>query len=716
MKKLYAAVILCCLAFTLTAQMRPDTSAIDPSQIDIVRDAYGVPHIFAKTDREVAYGLAWAHAEDDFATIQKTVLASKAMLGQLTGREGATVDYFVHFLQIRHLVDSLYETDISPFYKEVLRGYCSALNAFAETHPKEILVKKSFPVTPHDILVYSLLQLAIGCGADVAIKKIYNGTVPLADLPDFQKEAEGSNAFAFNSKITDDGNVYLAINTHHPLEGQVSWYEAHLASEEGWNILGALFPGSPVIFTGFNEYLGWTHTVNHPDKLDVYQLEMHPVKALQYKVDDAWHTLRETTVKLKVKVPGFNAHVKRKVYSSIYGPTMITSKGAFAIRTAALMDIRALEQWFWMNKAKNFSQFKKALKMEALPSYNLVYGDRYDTIYYLSNGRIPFRAQGFNWRGTLPGNTSRTLWTQLHPLEDLPQVLNPAGGFVYNTNHSPFNATASADNIQEKDYDATMGYETHDNNRSLRVMELMLQLANEQASDRISYDEFKRIKYDLQLPQKLAFPVDIDALFELDESDHPEIADLIRTLKRWDRRGTTESKGAAIFAMFFYYVAARYQADESFKLMTSSMCAEAMQYVKGYLLSNFGTTDIALGEYQRLERGDWSIPLPGLPDVLAAMYSTPTENGRVKGTVGECYIGLAKFTATGPEIETINVFGASNRKGSQHYDDQMELFQQQKTKKMTLDRAQVYKDAKVIYHPEVLSRLPLTARLTRGRR
>jgi acyl-homoserine-lactone acylase len=716
MRKLCAVLTLCFLALSVLSEVRSDTTVIDPSRIDIVRDAYGVPHIFAKTDAEVAYGLAWAHSEDDFPTLQKTVLASKSMLGQLSGREGATLDYFVHLLQIRELVDSLYYRDISPAYKKVLNGYCAGLNAYARTHPKEVLVKRSFPVTPKDILAYSILQLAIGCDVDVAIKKIYNGTIPLADPDDLRKDAEGSNAFAFNSKITRDGNVYLAINTHHPLEGQVAWYEAHLSSEEGWNIIGGLFPGAPVIFTGFNEHLGWTHTVNHPDKLDVYQLEMHPLNNLQYKVDNVWYTLEESTVKLKVKVPGFNAHVKRKIYRSIFGPTMVTDKGVFSIRTTGLMDIRALEQWFHMNKAKNFNEFKKALKMEAVPAYNLVYGDRYDTIYYVSNGKLPFRNPAFNWRGTLPGNTSLTRWTEIHPLEDLPQVLNPSSGYVYNTNHSPYNATAPADNIKEHNYDPTMGYENHDNNRSLRVMELMQQLTDAETSDgKISYEDFKRIKYDLQLPRKLAYPVNIDALFELKESDYPEIASLITTLKRWDRRGTTDSKGAAVFGVFFYYVAAKYQADNSFKRMTADMCVIALQYVREYLMTNFSTTDITLGEYQRLERGDWSIPLPGLPDVLAAMYSSPTENGRVRGTVGECYIGMAKYTPSGPEIETINAFGASNRKGSPHYDDQMELFQQQKTKKMTLNREQVYRSAKSIYHPEVLSELP-AVRLTRGRR
>jgi acyl-homoserine-lactone acylase len=474
--------------------------------------------------------------------------------------------------------------------------------------------------------------------------------------------------------------------------------------------LGSLMPGAPIIIAGINENLGWAHTVNHPDRLDVYQLEMNSDNNLQYKVDNTWYTLEERTVKLKIKMPGFNLHAKKKVYWSIYGPTMITERGVFSIRTTGLMDIRGLEQWYRMNKSANFSSFKKALKMEAHPSYNIVYGDRYDTIFYISNGKLPLRDPSFNWRETLPGNTLLTLWSRTHPLEDLPQVLNPSSGYVYNTNHSPFHATAQADNISMEGYDPTMGYEMHDNNRSLRVMELLQQLP------KVSYEDFKRIKYDVQLPEKLAFPVNVDTLFMLDEKEHPEYADLITTLKAWDRKGTTNSRGAALFAIFFYHVAARYQADPAYKAMTAQDCIEALAYMKQYLLSNFGTTDITLGEYQRLERGNRSIPLPGLPDVLAAMYSTPSENGRVKGTVGDCYIALAKFTKDGPEIESVNCFGASNRKGSPHYDDQMELFQQQKTRHMTLRRDQVYREAKTIYHPEVLSKLPLTARLTKGKR
>jgi acyl-homoserine-lactone acylase len=255
-----------------------------------------------------------------------------------------------------------------------------------------------------------------------------------------------------------------------------------------------------------------------------------------------------------------------------------------------------------------------------------------------------------------------------------------------------------------------MGYETHDNNRSLRVRELL------QGYHKVSYEDFKRIKYDLQLPQKLAYPVNLDTLFLFNENDHPEVADLITSLKMWDRKATIDSKGAAVFGVLFYYVAAKYENDETFKVMTKPMCLEALTYAKEYLVRNFGTIDISLGEYQRLQRGDKSFPLAGLPDLLATMYSMPSENGRLRGVIGDCYVAFAKYTPAGPEIETINCYGASNRKDSPHYNDQMELYQKQQTKKMSLNRKEVYMNAKTIYHPEVLSKIRVQDKLTRARR
>lgn len=685
MKKILLVLFFCSFAIYSDAQK------IDPTSIDIVRDSFGVPHIFANTDAEVAYGLAYAHAEDDFKTIQLGFLSGRSLLGIYKGKEGATIDYIAYLLRCQQTVAEKYESDISPEYKKVLQGYCDGFNAYANNHRDEVLVKKLLPLTPKDMLAYSMLQLSISSGADKALTQIYNGSIKSLD----EFKPGGSNAYAFNSSKTTDGNTYLNINAHQPLDGPVSWYEAHLCSNEGWNIIGALFACAPSMLIGCNENLAWAHTVNNPDKLDIYQLEINPANKLQYKFDNEWVTLEKKEVKLHARVIGIPVTVKRKTYWSKYGPTVITKKGTFAIRTAPLFDIRAMEQWYRMNKATDFTSFYKALKMEALPGYNVMYADRFDTIFYLSNGKIPVREKGYNWRSTLPGNTSKTLWTKYHPIEDLPHYLNPRSGYLFNSNHSPFNASASNDNIKNKDYDPTMGYETNENNRSVRFMELL------KPYEKIDYNSFKKIKFDRQLPKPLAYSTNTDTLFLLSPLDYPAINDVLNSLQQWDRKAEVDSKGATIFSVIFYYVVDKIKSgDNSYNTLTKEKCIEVLSFTKDYLLKYFGRMDVALGDYQKLVRGNKSIALAGVPDVIASMESAPYKNGMMKGRQGESYIELIQFTKTGPKIESIHSYGSSNKPGNKHYDDQMEMFSTQQLKSMSLDKKTVYTNAEKIYHPQ----------------
>ena len=675
-------ILIACLAICLESQAQ-----IDPAKIDIIRDKYGVPHIFGKTDPEVAYGLAWAHAEDDFETIQQSLMAGKAMLAQYQGKKGASIDYIVHLLRIPELVEERYESDLAPDFKKLLEGYSAGINAYAAKHPKEVLLKKIFPVTPKDMVQYSVLQLCVLSGADKALAAIFGGTVPLLE----NYKTQGSNAFAFNSNKTSDGQVYLNINAHQPLEGPVAFYEAHLSSEEGWNILGANFPGAPSILHGVNEHLGWAHTVNDPDKLDVYQLEINPANKNEYKFDGKWETLDEKVAPLKVKIAGLKINIKKKAYWSKYGPTIITDRGTFSIRMPAQMDIRGLEQWYRFNKAKNFTEFKAALNMKAIPGYNIVYADKYDTVYYISNGRIPIRDKNYNWKATLPGNTSGTLWNQLHPIEALPQVLQPKSGFVYNTNHSPFHSTEGPEN--PKVTDITMGYETLENNRSKRFEEMLKPM------NKVNYEDFKRIKFSRQFPSNFYFPYNIDTLFMLDETKHIDIADLITNLKSWDKIANAESVGAGTFFMITHTVYDNRALYLKQKTITQNQTVEILRAAKTKMLTNFNRTNLQLGDIQKLVRGNMVLPLPGLPDVLAPMYSIPYKDGMYKGNQGDAYIELVRFTKDGPIIESLNVYGASARKNSPHYTDQMDMYVKQQTKTMTLNKATVYQQAVKKYNP-----------------
>ena len=661
---------------------------IDPKTITIARDSFGVPHIFAHTDAEVAYGLAWAHAEDDFQTLQLVVLSGKAKLGLALGKQGAQADYIINLLRCRKLVDEQWNT-LSIDFQALIKGYTEGLNAYAEAHPHEIRYPKAFPFNEKEYLTAVVFSISIFCGVDTTLENLLGGHP--ATIPGFS--TQGSNAIVFHPSRTTSGEAFLVINAHQPQEGPSAFYEAHLQSEEGWNMLGGLLPGGCLIFHGTNENLGWAHTVNSQDKLDVFQLKMNPSNGSQYQFDGQWTDLEISKAALHVKGIPFTIH--KKVYWSKYGATIKTKQGVFSIRLAANMDCKALEEWYRMNKAKNFTQFYEALRMTSLPMFNILYADRYDTIFYICNGKIPRRNPDpqYHWRSTVPGNTSATLWTTFKSINELPQYINPPSGYLFNTNHSPFLATDSLYNLNPSTFDTNDGYELSQNNRSRRINELLKGLG------KMDYPGFKRLKFDLQLPQSLQYPYGIDSMLELDANHYPALKDIIVTLQQWDRKALVNSAGAAVFLLLYEYVAGKLNGVSP-RQLTKAEGIAAFQYVFDYMMKNFGKIDLTLGDLQKLVRGGDERPAWGLPDVLSASYTDPYKKGLRKVVYGDAYICFVRYPKVGlPIIESVNTFGASAHPGSSHYKDQMTLFQAQQTKPMTLDKQEVLDRAERIYHP-----------------
>ena len=665
-------------------------SQINPKNIDIVRDQYGIPHIFAETDAEVAYGLAWANAEDDFKTIQEAYLAGNAMLSKYIGIKGAPADFITQFIGSRELIDQKIE-GISNEYLEVISGYADGLNSYALKNPDKVLFKKLFPITPKMMMMYSQLQLFISNqGADWAGRILNNDT-----QDEFlDQNLTGSNVIAMNSNKTKSGEAFLAINTHQPLEGPTSWYEAHLHSEEGTNIIGTLYPGTPHILIGVNENLGWSHTVNYPDKTDVFKLRMKNNK--NYIVDGEEYTLEKLKAKINIKVFGIPININRRYYRSIFGPTLKNKSGYYSIRTPTLFNVRALEQWWKMGKSKNFTEFYNTLKMKQIPGFNIGYADKYDTIFYISNGIIPKRAEGYNWKGIVPGDTKKTLWTEYYDIEDLPQVIQPKAGFIYDANHSPFKSTSAEENPKEEDFSKRMGYETYDNNRSTRLIELI------ESYDKISYEDFKDIKYDNSFPSKFNYSfMDISIIETLNLDAEDDLSEILDIIQGWNRKTDIDSQGAGIYGVLYYQLIRNYRDEiqrNNNTVSRETLCS-ALADTRAYLVDNFGSINVTLGDFQKLVRGDKEIPIWGLPDVITAMSSTPYKDGRRKVTQGESYIGLVRFSKDGPQLESVISYGNSDNPDSDHYSDQMDLYSKFETKKMIFDKEEIYKEAKKIYNP-----------------
>jgi acyl-homoserine-lactone acylase len=661
---------------------------INPQSIDIVRDSFGVPHIFAKTDAEVAYGLAWAEAEDDFKSMQMVVLPAKGLMGKVLGKQGAAGDYAFELFRCREITEEKWNT-LSPEFIKLITGYVQAINDYAKKYPEEVLAKKLFPVTLKEYISSSVLALTVFNGADNALKNIFNNTV--ITIP--QMDNKGSNSIAIHPAKTQSGEAFLAINAHQPNTGPQSFYEAHICSEEGLNVLGGLLAGGPCILHGVNENLGWAHTVNFCDRLDVYQLEMNPADDGQYKFDGEWMNLEKKVVKLKIK--GVPVAIKRNVYWSKYGATMKNKQGFFSIRLGANMEIRALEQWYKMNKAKNFTEFYAALSTQGLSMFNIMYADRYDTIFYINNALMPVRddSPAYNWKQTLPGNTSKTLWTKFRGIKELPQYINPKSGFLFNTNHSSFLATAPEDNLDGSNFPKMDGWETWNNNRSVRLEELIPQ------HEKLGYEAFKKMKFDRQLPKKLAYPYALDSLYIINTADYPQYTSLLNELKNWDGKGDADSKGAGIFLLAYNHLS-KLLAGQALRKITMQESIGTYKAVYDYMMKNFGKTDLVLGDILKLVRGNNEFPLSGFPDLLSPQWTEAYKNGTLKSIGGDGYIAFVRFRKDGlPLIESVNMYGASAKPGNKHFDDQVPLYLQQKTKKMTLDKTEVYKNAERIYHP-----------------
>ena len=677
----------------------PTFSQVNPDNIEIVRDEWGVPHIYGKTDRETAYGLAWANSEDNFKTIQEIFLPAINKLASHKGKEGATFDYLIQALRCREVAETQFK-HLSKEVVAVIEGYIEGLNAYAAAHSEEVLVEGSFPMTITDYLAGYNMVIHFFSDTGVIMKDLLDNNIEYADSvfeENVSDKTIGSNAFMIQRKKTEDNKTYLNVNTHQPLDGPFSWYEAHVVSDEGWNMLGALFPGSPFPLIGTNEHLGWTHTYNYPDLIDVYQLKMHPKKKNMYEFDGEWKELETSKAKLKVKIfLGMKITVKRDLYWSVHGPVIKNKSGYFAFHSNALENISSIDQWYHMNKASNLGEFRQALRMCGLPRFNVAYADREDNIFYLSGGKIPIRKGDFDWQGVLPGNTSEALTHGYHSADDLPQLLNPPSGYLFNTNNTPFNATHPDENLNEAEYDPTLGFREKENNRSIRFMELIEQYPT------IDYEEFQRIKYDQQYPDSLYCPFQLNEVFDIDPNAYPHIKDLIEIIQRWDRKANIENTSAAQWSILFKKLVERTKEEGLYNATTlpEELIIEEIEATQKYLLKHFKRIDITLADHQIHARGDVEMPISGLLDMIAATNSAPIGKGRVKAIAGDSYIMLVRYSDENVEIETVLPFGESSDPQSPHYTDQMKMYLNHERKTMTLNKEKVYSTAVKVYVPK----------------
>ncbi len=681
-------------------------NAGDPYDAVILRDTWGVPHIFGVTDADASYGLAYANAEDDFLTIQQTLAAARGSLASIYGFNAAPNDYMVHLLRIWDDVNAKYRSDLSPETRAILDAYAAGINQYAALHPDEVLSEDLFPVQGKDIAAGSVHKSPLFFGLDSDLAELFQEERQKEISP--RSEAlisdvdisMGSNTFSIGPSRTSDGSTFLAVNAHQPWEGAVTWYEAHIHSEEGLDVVGGIFPGSPLILHGHNRNLGWAFTVNRPDLVDTYVLKINPDNPDQYLFDGEWLDLEVRQASIKVKILGnLSLTVKQDVFWSVYGPVVRQDHGTYAIRYAGMGLVDIWEQIYGLNKASNFEEWQSAMRQGGFASFNTGYADREGNIYYLYNADIPIRVEGYDWSLYLPGDTSETLWTEYLPFEDLPQVLNPAAGFIQNANSSPFQTTLDPDNPNPENYSPTMGVETHMTNRALRALELF------GSDESITFEEFILYKYDMKYATNSDIPKMVQMILDSPAPEDANLRNGMEILRNWDYEADPESTGATIAILTLYDLASTSQSFSGSRLVggefTSEEVLQSYQSTVESMLEHFGRVDVPWGEVNRLIRGDVDLGLGGGPDLLHAIGSRILEDGRLKGFVGDSYVLLVRWDADGQvQSYSIHQYGSATiDENSPHYADQSPLFAKHQLKPVWFDETDIRANLEREYRP-----------------
>ena len=707
--------------------------------VTIVRDDYGIPHILGKTRADTAFGLAYAHAQDDFPTIQAVVAASRGLLSRYhLSSTSLQNDFYAGLVRVNERAKEDYDTKISPELRAMFEGYADGLNYYAALHSDEV-DGRFFPVSGLDLARGFIHKIPLFSGAgqqlgkalaakkaDVekkdaaaidadpfwnALRKGLENPYSLSQdaIAALRKEQTytafyedytmvASNAHAVSAIRSADKVNRLNVNSHQPWDGPVAWYEAHLKSEDGYEMYGATFPGSPLLFVGHNKHLGWTHTVNTPDLIDLYRLDTNEEET-EYTVDGEKLPLKSRDVTLHLDLFFFEIPVSRTVYDTIFGPALSTDSGIIAIRIAGLdRHIASAEQWYRMSDAQNFAEWQKAMELQAIPMFHTIYADA-TNIAYVYNALLPVRTPGPDYAGVIPGNTRKWMWIDYLTYRDLPKVINPPSGFVQNGNSTPFYTTLEPYNPKRKDNIQFQYIEDRLTNRALRS------LAQFGGDKSITRAEFLRYKFDRKYDK--AAPIYQEAVDPVLERFHPTNAlekRAIEILRNWDGTANPQSKGAMLAFLTWRPIWKSIVVDRK-PIEEAPDPLETFHDAIDYLLDT-GNLDDELQDRQKLIRGDTVLPMGGGPDVLNAMHMRPLEGWMgwlhpewQEIYAGDSFIMLVEFKKDGIESYAAQPYGSSMRPNSPHFADQAPIFQKRILRRTAIDVEELDFRTMEQYHP-----------------
>jgi acyl-homoserine lactone acylase PvdQ len=690
-------------------------------RVTIIRDDFGVPHIYGKTDADAVFGLLYAQCEDDFNRVEQNYIWATGRLAEVEGEEALYSDLRAKLFMTEEQAKANY--DKSPAWlKELCDAFADGVNYYLETHPE---------VTPKLLTRFESwmpMYFSEGSiGGDIEristqkIKAFYESGMELPEMEriKLKKEAEmeepqGSNGIAISGSLTQSGNAMLLINPH------TSFFfrgEVHVVSEEGLNAYGAVTWGQFFVYQGFNEKTGWMHTSTYTDVMDEFKESIVKQEGqLLYQYGEELRKVDSSKVTLKYIT---SEGIKQKYFPSYrthHGPITHAVDGYWTASGMMWEPVKALEQSFVRTKKQGYKGFREMMDIRTNSSNNTVYADEEGNIAYFHGNFVPKRDVTFDYSEPVEGWNPKTDWQGLHTVDENILVLNPENGWIQNCNSTPY-TSALEFSPKKENYPYYMSKD-QENFRGVHAVGLLKDKKD------VTLDGLIALAHDPYLPAfEALIPGLIKAYYEYDDRN-PKIQGAIEVLKDWDFK---TSKGSVAMTLAHYY-GTRYYQEGNYSQGMSPM--ERVQYwgskspngekrkifeeVIDQLTADFGTWNIPWGEVNRYQRatGDIrqqfddikpSIPIGfasgrwGALAAYGARYTTEGAN-KIYGTRGNSFVAAVEFGEK-VKAKTILAGGQSGDPRSTHFDDQIQAYADVQWKDAAFYKEDVLKRAKETYVP-----------------
>ncbi len=674
-------------------------------EILIRRTEYGVPHIKASSLHDVALGLAYCELEDYGERVVHALLAARGDAALVDGYDAIESDFIRQQGYQRSLETYL---SLDQDTRDMYEGFAAGINLYLKTFPEELPAYTSFSFTGYDVEAATVSIATYG-----SARRFLNRMREQKDREDsiMAHQEDGSNAWAFSPDRTKSGNAILLRNPH--LSWEAGYYEAHLTVEGKLNFYGDFrIGGLFAIIGGFNDHLGWSTTNNYPDLNEIYALDIDPEKPDHYLFDGVSIPLQRKLITAEFKNGEGISLETREFLTTPLGPVIHRADGRiYIIKQAGDGEYRRGQQFLRMMMSKDLEEWKEAMRMQAITSSNYTYADDRGNIFYVWNAATPDlpHASGGDTSSISVTGASQ-VWKNVIPFDELPQLLNPPGGYLHNEN-DPFHFTNLNEILPSENYPAHFP-EPRLRQRSQHSLQL---IHNEK---KFSLEEVVEMKHSMKMV--LADQVKDDLLrIARNSSSGEEMTGAIEQLEKWDNTVASNSKGGILFAAWFSeYVDEMGRAelfarpwsfhvpmDTPSGISDSIKAISALEKAIALTIEMYGTLDLPWGDVHRLRHGNLDLPVGGGPGGLGCfrvLGFSEGEDGKQQIRRGDGWVLAVEFSNP-PKAYSILAYGQSAKEESPHHTDQAALFANNKMKRVAFTEKEIRKSLIRKYSPGELS-------------